>query len=167
MEKQNNAGRKEKYTTHILPKLIEIEKWITEGEPEYLIADKLGVSKDTWFRYKKEKSEFYDSIKKGQQNLEKFVESQLIKKCKGFFVEEVKTFIEKVESDKNDNEKGNPAKERKKIEKFKKFIPPSDVSIIFALKNLNPSRWKDRQEYKQDINQKIENLIIDIEDDEE
>lgn len=157
---QETRGRKEKYTTHVKPNLEKIEEWISEGEPEYVIAKKLGVSKDSWFRYKKEMTEFSYSIKKGQQNLEKFVEGQLIKKCKGFYVEEIKTYIEKTGLIENEREK-------KKIEKYKRYIPPSDTSIIFALKNLNPEKWKDRQEYKQNINQRIENLVIDIEDDEE
>ncbi|MFX0136113.1 MAG: hypothetical protein ACFFDN_20905, partial [Candidatus Hodarchaeota archaeon] len=125
-------------------------------EPEYCIYEKLGISHDSWFKYKNKYSELKECIKKGEQQLTKHIESLLVRKCKGYEVEETKTYIQK-----------NGDKETKKIEKINKHIPSSDVAIIFALKNLAPSKWKDRQEFKQDITQKVQNLIIDIEDDED
>jgi hypothetical protein len=149
-------ARKEKYSTHVKPYLKDIIEWIEKGEPEYCIAEKLGISQDSFDRYKS-KAEFADTLKKGQQNLTLHIESMLYKKCSGYEYEETKTLIEK----------GLDGKEKRKVEKIKKQIVPSDVAIIFALKNLNAEKWKDRQEGKFDINQKIQNLVIDIDDDDE
>ena len=128
---------REKYTKYIKPNLEKITQWVSDGEPEYLIAKKVGVNRHTWYKYKKSKVEFSKAIIDGQQNLTQNIESFLYKRCKGY----------------TDPESG-------------KHTPPSDLAIIFTLKNLDPDKWKDRQEIKQNINQKIENLVIDIEDDE-
>lgn len=149
-------GRKEKYTTHVKPYLKDITKWIRKGEPEYIIFEKLGVSETRWYEYKKNKRELREAIKRGEQHLTKHVESMLYKKCSGYEVEETKTLIEK----------DGKGKEKKKIEKITKHIIPSDTSIIFFLKNKDPENWKDRQEFKGDINQKIQNIVIDIEEEE-
>jgi hypothetical protein len=150
-------ARKEKYNSHIKPHLKDITKWISEGETEYSIYEKLGINRDSWYKYKGIKPELIEAIKKGEQDLTKHIESMLYKRCNGFEYEETKTLIEKDKT----------GKERKKIEKISKKALPSDTAIIFALKNLNPDKWKDRQEFKGDINQRIQNITIDIEDDED
>lgn len=150
-------GRKEKYNEYVKPYLEDISKWIELGETENTICKKLGINHDSWSNYKNEKPELADAIKKGKQDLVLHIESMLFKRCSGFDYEETKTLIEK---------DGN-GKEKKKVEKIKKKTLPSDTAIIFALKNLNPDKWKDRQEFKGDINQRIENITIDIEDDED
>ena len=149
-------ARREKYNTHIKPHLEDITNWIADGETEYSIHRKLGVNHDTWYRYKNKKSELSEAIKKGQQNLSLNLESLLYRKCKGYEVEETKTYIQKIGD-----------KETKKVEKLKKHIPSSDTALIFALKNTNPEKWKDKQEIQQDINAKLENIVIDIEEDED
>ena len=150
------AGRKEKYTTHIRPKLKQITKWISEGKTEYSICDSLGVDDNTFIRYKKTKKELREAILKGEQGLTKNIESMLYKRCMGYEVEETKTFIQE-----------NNGKKTKKIEKTKKYISPSDTALIFTLKNRNPDEFKDKQEIHQDINAKLENITIDIEEDED
>ena len=150
-------ARKEKYNTYIKPYLKDIETWIRNGETEYGIYEKLGVSEAAWYVYKNKYKELKECIKKGEQNLTLHIESQLYKKCNGYEYEETKTLIEK----------DGKGKEKKKVEKIKKQVVPSDTAIIFALKNLNSDKWKDRQEFKGDINQKIQNITIDIEEDED
>jgi hypothetical protein len=148
-------ARKEKYTTHIKPFLKDITKWISDGQPEYNIYEKLGVSRDLWYKMKKTKNELKDSIIKGEQDLTKNIESMLFKRCMGYETEETKTYIQKIGK-----------KETKKIEKIKKYVNPSDTALIFTLKNREPGKWKDKQEIQQDINAKLENIVIDIEEDE-
>jgi membrane-associated HD superfamily phosphohydrolase len=149
-------GRKEKYTTHIKPFLEDITKWIREGQTEYCIFEKLGVSEDAWYKYKIKYNELKEAVIKGEQQLTKHIESQLYKRCNGYEYTETKTYIS--EQDK---------KKTKRIEKTTKFVNPSDTAIIFALKNRDPDNWKDRQEIKQNINQRLENIIIDIDKEEE
>ena len=148
-------ARKEKYNTHVKPYLKDIVKWIKEGETEYCIVEKLGIDDSTWYKYKNKYIELTEAIKKGEQNLILHIESALYKRCFGEEVEETKTYIEKFGD-----------KEKKKVEKIKRRIASSDTALIFALKNLSPEKWKDRQEFKQNINQKIENIVIDIDDEE-
>lgn len=148
-------ARKEKYNTHIKPYIKDITKWIREGIPEYAIYKKLGVDDNTFVKYKNTKKELKEAIIKGQQQLKLHIKSMLFKRCSGYTYTETKTYISK-----------NGNKEIKRIEKTEKQVNPSDTAIIFALKNLDPENWKDRQEFKGDINQTLQNVIIDLEDDE-
>ena len=150
-------GRKEKYTTHVKPYLNDIINWIRNGETEQCIYEKLGICRESWYGYKRNKHELIDCIKKGDQDLTRSIESMLYKRCHGYETEETKTLIEK----------DGTGREKKKVEKIKKYIAPSDTAIIFALKNKDSNNWKDRHDIKQDINQKLENIIIEIEEDEE
>jgi hypothetical protein len=150
-------ARKEKYSTHVKPYLLDISKWVRQGEPEYCIYEKLGISEARWYVYKNKYKELKEAIKKGNQDLTKSIESMLYKRCHGYEVEETKTLIEKDET----------GREKKKVEKIKKYVSPSDIAILFTLKNKDSEKWKDRQDIKQDINAKFENLKIDIVDDDD
>jgi hypothetical protein len=154
-------ARREKYTTHVKPYLKDISNWIRDGEPEYVIIEKLGTNHDSFNKYKKKYNELSEAIKKGEQNLLKHIETKLFERCKGYECEESKTLIDEVE-----DENGNK-KKKKKIEKIKKVYAPDTTALIFALKNLGADKWKDRQEIQQDINAKLENITIDIEEDED
>lgn len=148
-------ARKEKYTTHVKPHLEDISNWIRDGEPEYVIYKKLGISETRWYEYKKNKEELRETIKKGQQKLALHIESKLYQKCTGIEFEESKTLIDEV-----DDGKGN-IKKKKKIEKIKRWCPPDTVALIFACKNLNPEKWKDKQEIKHEGEMEV-TIIDDI-----
>lgn len=146
-----------KYYRIIKPQFEKIKEAIQCGTPEYMICKQLKIGRTSWHNYKKEKEEFKELIQEAETSQIESVEGFLYRRCKGYFVEDTKTYIEK---DIN-------GKEKKKIEKHKREIPSSDSAIQFYLKNKKPEIWKERQEFKQDINQKISNLTIDIEEDEE
>lgn len=154
---KNTGGRLNKYIHVIKPNFDKIQEAIKNGTPEHQIYEKLKVSEASWYKHKKEQQEFKDIINSALKNQIENVEGFLYRRCKGYHVEDVKTYIE---IDKQGNEK-------KKIEKNKREIASSDQAISFYLRNKAPDKWKEKQEYQQNINQKIENLTIDIEEEEE
>ncbi len=147
-------GRKDKYTTHVKPYLNRIPSWRKDGMTEEQVADKLDVGYSNFMKYKTLYEELKEVLKTGKAELIENLKDSLYKRAMGYEYEEVKHLVEK-------DEKG---KEKKKIERTKRIIN-SDTCLIFALKNLDPENWRDRKEIKQDLNQTVQHLTIDIVDD--
>lgn len=59
-------------------KLILVEGWARDGLTDEQIAENLGISKDTFYQYKKKYPDFSDSIKKGKEVVDFEVENALL-----------------------------------------------------------------------------------------
>lgn len=59
-------------------KLVLVEGWARDGLTDIQIAEKLGISKDTFYEYKKKHSDFSDSLKKGKEIVDYEVENALL-----------------------------------------------------------------------------------------
>lgn len=60
-------------------KLVLVEGWARDGLTDIQIAEKLGISKDTLYEYKKKYPDFSDSLKKGKEIVDYAVENALLK----------------------------------------------------------------------------------------
>ncbi|EAC8106252.1 hypothetical protein OLL18_001059 [Listeria monocytogenes] len=119
------AGRKSKYESHVRPYLADIVKWVKMGEPQYIICKKLGINKATFCEYKNKYPELNEAIKKGSQFLDYEVIESLAKRAIGYDYEETKSIIEKLAD----------GREKRKIEKTVKHIPPDTGAIALYMKN--------------------------------
>jgi transposase-like protein len=105
------------------------------------ICKNAGISEAIYYKWKSEKVEFLEAIKKAEgERLELFkteARKSTLKKIKGYEIEEVKEVVRK----------------GMLIEKTttKKHIPPDTTILIFVLKNTDNENFKDRQEVKHDI----------------
>lgn len=59
-------------------KLILVEGWARDGLTDEQIAQNLGISKDTFYEYKKKYPDFSDSLKKGKEIVDYEVENALL-----------------------------------------------------------------------------------------
>ena len=66
-----------------------VEAWARDGLTDIQIAHNLGISKDTFYTYKKEHSDFADALKRGKEVVDIEVENALLKRALGYEVEEV------------------------------------------------------------------------------
>lgn len=74
---------KSKYETHVAPRLEEIKDWCRNGATDKEISERLGISKDSFYEYKKQFSDFSDSLKKNKEICDAEVESALHKAALG------------------------------------------------------------------------------------
>ena len=58
-------GRKSAYETVIKPHFDDILKWLRSGATEEQISKNLGISQQTFYKYKQEYTEFLELLKKG------------------------------------------------------------------------------------------------------
>lgn len=143
---------KSKYETHVLPKLIEIEGWARDGLTDEQIAKNLGISKDTFYKYKTAYADFSDSLKRGKEVVDREVENALLKRALGYSYNEVTQ--ELVEDEVTRETK------LKVTKVVTKEVAPDTTAQIFWLKNRKPAEWRDKKEVEHsgDINNPFENI---------
>ncbi|HCZ8257847.1 TPA: helix-turn-helix domain-containing protein, partial [Staphylococcus aureus] len=106
----------------------------------------LGVSKHTLIKWKKNIPDFLDAIKKGKEVSDYELENALHKRAVGYYYEE-ETVTNKGE-----------------VVKIKKYEHANPTSLIFALKNRLPHKYRDKVE-QEITNRNIEINIGDYVDD--
>lgn len=117
---------KPKYESHVKPKLDKIREY-AQTMTEEQIAKTIGISKTSWYEYKKEHPEIAEAVKLGREDLVKDLKSTLIRKAKGFNYEEKKII----------KEKGVVVRE----EIYIKASPPDVAALNLLLKNYDSENW--------------------------
>lgn len=125
------------YEQKIKDKLVLVQGWARNGLTCEQIANNLGVSLTTFFKYQAQEKEFANAIKKGKEVVDFEVENALLKRALGYEYEE-----KKIEVDENG---------KKKVTKIIKHIPPDVGAAAFWLKNRKPTEWRDRKEIGQEL----------------
>lgn len=131
-----------KYGTHVKPKLLLIEAWCRDGLTDLDMCKNLDISEDSFYKYKKEHSEFSEALKKGKEVIDVMVENALLKAALGYEYEETK-----------DTENGS--------ERTTKYAHPNTTALIFWLKNRKKEAWRDRHEVDNThtFNNKLEDML--------
>src|SRR6056297_1598333 len=132
--------------------LIKIEGWAKDGLSNEQIAHNMGVSQQTFYNYLKKHVEILEAIKRSKEVVDREVENAMHKSANGYFVEEIKEIIEKDEM----------GKDRKRIERNKKWVAPNPTSQIFWLKNRKPKEWRDRPEGYDDKAQDSIKILAEV-----
>lgn len=123
-------------------KLPLVEGWKRDGLTDEQIARNFGVNIKTLMKWKDEKKEFMEAIKKGKEVSDYELENALHKRAVGYYYEE--------ETVTNAGE----------VVTVKKYEHANPTSLIFALKNRLPNKYRDKVE--QEITQR--NIEINIGD---
>ena len=123
-------GRKSAYDTRIKPRFDEILNWLRHGATEKQVYENLGISQEAFYKYKREKTEFTELLKKGQESLVLQLRGALIKKALGFEYKEIKRFT-KIER----------GKQVQTIEETTKQSLPDVAAANLLLKNYDKDNW--------------------------
>lgn len=139
---------KSKYETHVKDKLILIEAWARNGLTIEQIANNLGISKVTLYKYMNEHIELSERLKKGKEVIDIEVENALLKRALGYKYDEVTKEL---------NEDTGELEVTKVVTKE---VQPDTTAQIFWLKNRKPEDWRDRKEVEHsgNINNPYEGL---------
>ena len=123
-------GRKSVYDTVIKPRFDDILYWLRHGATEKQIIENLSINTDTFYKYKSEKTEFSELLKKGKESLVEQLRGALIKKALGFEYKESKRITK--------YEDGNEIIQT--VEYTKQSLP--DVAAAnLLLKNYDKENW--------------------------
>lgn len=135
------AGRRNKYETHVKPNFEKIKKWyLTKTETQ--IANKLGVTIQSWIKYKDQYPELRACLQESKDDLVDELKGILKKKAQGYYyTETTKTVIE---------EDGNKIK---KMEERQRYAQPDTGAIHLLLKNLD-DEWHNDDKQTLDLKRK-------------
>lgn len=122
--------------------LNRVEGWARDGLTDEQICRNMRISKDTFYRWVNQFSEFSDAIKRGRAPVDFEVENALLKSALGHTITVKKPM--KVKTEKQLAGKGKIVEEHVEIVEEEVYIPPQVVAQIFWLKNRKPERWRDR-----------------------
>ena len=133
-----------KYSRKIVEKICELVKSDSYTIPE--ICQQVGISESTFHEWKASKPEFSEALKIAEEEfltlLAVEAKKSLLKKVRGYDVEETKTTY--VDSGRKNNEGKSIPRVKEQI-KITKHVQPDTVAIIFTLTNRFPDKWKNRQ----------------------
>lgn len=131
----------------IKDKLGLVEGWKRDGLTDEQIAKNLGVSKHSLIKWKKEKPDFSNAIKKGKEVSDYELENALHKRATGYY------YTEQTVTNQGD------------VVEVEKYEHANPTSLIFALKNRLPRKYRDKVE--QEVTQRNIDLNIGAYDDED
>jgi hypothetical protein len=127
-----------KYDTHVKPKLLLIEAWARDGLTDEDIAKNLNISHESFYKYKREHTEFSDTLKRGKDEVDITVENALYKRAMGYSYNEI------TQEAVTDPVTGKDILAVTKV--VTKEVAPDTTAQIFWLKNRKPVQWRDKQE---------------------
>ncbi|WP_163580074.1 helix-turn-helix domain-containing protein [Gracilibacillus saliphilus] len=112
-------------------KLTLVEGWKRDGLSDKQVAENLGVSYTVLKEWKKKYPSFATAIKKGKEVSDYELENALHKRARGYYYTE-QTITNAGE-----------------VVEITKYEHPNPTSLIFALKNRIPKKYRDKQEIEQ------------------
>lgn len=183
---KKKGGRKNKYHTHVEPRLIEIEGWARDGLIDEQIAKNLGVAYSTFRTYVSKFPALSAALKKGKAVIDREVENALLKRALGYEYTEKKyetvqmseeEYYAKQQAEVQRFKMENPEATREEIKAFElgvspyksilveertKEVAPDTTAQIFWLKNRKPVEWRDKQDIEHSGNMTVNNPFADL-----
>lgn len=124
------VGRPSEYRSEYVIKVLEMAE---RGATDFEIADSLGVSVRTLYRWKAEREDFRQSLKIAKDVADERVERSLYQRAIGYEQDAVKIFM--------------PAgSDKPVIAEYVEKIAPDTTAAIFWLKNRKGKEWRDKSE---------------------
>lgn len=143
--------------------LDTIYKALSEGETQKRAGELAGICEDTFIEWKKNKPEFAELVKKavGEWNDKKVqtLEASLIKRATGYDVKETKAELAPNPMG------GNPIIVKHTV--TTKSVAPDTAALIFALTNLAPDKWKNRQDTRLEHTGELTPLKVVVQNEED
>ena len=110
-----------------------VEHYARQGMIEKDIAAMIGISVDTFEVYKRNHTEFSESLKAGKKVIDTQVESMLFKRAIGYEYDETHTTtVTKADGTVEES-----------VKLVRKVMAPDVTAQIFWLKNRKPAEWRD------------------------
>lgn len=135
----------------------DIISCIREGDSNILACKKVGISKSTFYEWLESYPDFLDSLKKARKEFRETIvqtlEQSLWKRAAGYEIEESKNEYRTLK---------DGSKVLVKSSKITKHFPPDTGALIFALTNLDPENWKNRQDNRLSVDDGISGFKISV-----
>lgn len=126
---------------------------------DVMIAEKMGISETTFYRWQTEHQEIREALKAGKAPVNVELEDSAFKLAKGFFtVTETITDIYTEGVDKD----GKPIEKGRHVRKIERQIPPNATMLIFLMKNRMADKYREKREEHIQVTQADYSLLDEI-----
>ena len=178
-KKKGKAGRKQYWTILNMPdKLDSVRGWCMQGSTDAEIMQMLGISRETFYKWKREKIEFADALKRGKDIANGELLNSAFRQSTGFYVPTVAVVKlkkpvmigqEPILVDEPVIVDGKPLmvggklvyEEVAEVVPTQEYVEPNGTMNIFMLKNRMPDVYKDKHEIEHSGGIKLEDLMGD------
>jgi len=140
------VGRPCKYETHVRPYLDKIYQWLKEGYTDYSICEQLGISQDSWTKYKEQYPDLSELYARARAERNRLVMNKMFQRATGEKVRLVKQKATK------DGEVIDLVEEQ--------YIPPDVNAADLYLRNNDPE-YKSAKSVNDIGNLTINNFVLD------
>lgn len=130
--------------------LNRLQGWKRNGLTDEQIAEKMGINRQTLYKWINKYGDIGDSLKIGKEDADLIVENALLKSARGFEYEEV---TEELKWDPKTRSYVMMVTKRQK-----KYMPPSNTAQIFWLKNRKAENWRDKVDNNITLNEDTDAL---------
>jgi hypothetical protein len=136
-------GNKDKYYSHVFPRLATIVAWKRHGLTDAEISENLGVTPQSICAYKLKHPELVEALKGGKDDSIAQVENALFRRAVGYEYVETKKITEQVvvEGRILKGKNGKPLTTTR-VEEFRKQQAPDTTAQIFFLTNRFSAQWR-------------------------
>ena len=144
-----------KYDSMVQPYLETIRGWVRNGVPEKMIYEKLGISRDSFYKYKRDIPEFSEALAQGKEICDLALEGAYYKRAFGYDTEE------KAEEYKYIYKHDGTCEKRLVSQKiFTKHVAGDPRAAEHWLELRQPERWKRTPDYDPEKAQSFGVVII-------
>jgi len=153
MPAPKKAGNRDKYYTHVQPRLNTILAWRRRGLTNKEICENLGVGNSNFALYITKHQELRDALKGGKDDASAQVENAVFRTAMGYEYTETKTILEGTANPKDLDVSPEVAAEqiasgKRRIERTVKQQPPNTTAQIFYLSNRCSDRWRHKNSFE-------------------
>jgi len=83
IDDSRKVGRPCKYETHVRPYLDKIYQWLKEGYTDYSICEQLGISQDSWMKYKEQYPDLSELYTRARMERNRLVMNKMFQRACG------------------------------------------------------------------------------------
>lgn len=148
---------KGKYETHVLPYLEQIAAMCRNGATDEKIYNSLKIGRESFYKYKREHTEFSESLRENKEFADLRVENNLNKNANGYDYEE-EVVVMKKEITYNKNGKKEKEVVYPVVVPLKKHKESETKAQQFWLQNRQPKKWRNQSDVNLNIT-KLEDII--------
>lgn len=121
--------------------LTLLEGWARDGLTDEELSRRMGISRETFYRWKEQFPDICDAIKKGKEVIDFEVEQALLKRALGYSYTETRKEID--------------ANGKKKVIVTEKHVEADTAAQIFWLRNRKPDKWRNNPEAPEGSDDKL------------
>ncbi len=148
---------KSKYETHVLPYLEQIAAMCRNGLTDEEIYNTLKIGRESFYKYKREHTEFAESLRENKEFADLKVENNLNKNANGYDYEE-EVVVMKKEVFYNENGKREKEVVYPVVVPLKKHKESETKAQQFWLQNRKPKQWRNQADVNLNIT-KLEDIL--------